>query len=230
MRPLAPLNILDDLKKSADIGLIPLKFEEVAIDVSGNGQVPWPPSTDPDADTRLRNITLFLTSQSQSYNFTISNGTIPSDNSSYVGPVLELEPSSTVKHVNWVWPECLVGDGDSDSDSARGAYNISMHQSFRWNGTDYYTVFNLPISVTNSISKSSDRVDCAKLENELLSSAEENKSSDQLPSQPWIQGGANATSSSSSSETSSSFAIKLRGPRGIFWWVAAGVLTPLLLR
>lgn len=29
MRPLAPLNILDDLKKSADIGLIPLKFEEV---------------------------------------------------------------------------------------------------------------------------------------------------------------------------------------------------------
>jgi hypothetical protein len=58
-----------------------------------------------------------------------------------------------VKHVNWVWPECFVGNGDSGSD--RGDYNISMHQSFRWNGTDYYTVFDLPIAITNSIPKSS---------------------------------------------------------------------------
>ncbi|KAJ5388569.1 hypothetical protein N7509_011110 [Penicillium cosmopolitanum] len=154
---------------------------QIAIDVSGNGQLPWPPSTQPNADTLFYNITLFLTSESQSHNFTISNGTEPSNNSSYVGPVLELEPSSTVKHVNWVWPECLVGDGDGDGDSARGAYNISMHQSFRWNGTDYYTVFDLPISVTNSISKSSGQLECAQLENQLLSATEESESSDTLP-------------------------------------------------
>lgn len=130
-----------------------------------------------------------------SHNFTISNGTEPKNNGTgYVGPVLNLEPSSTVKHVNWVWPKCLEGDGTSGS--ARGAYNISMHQSFRWNGTDYYTVFDLPISVTNSISESSERVDCALLENKLLSVAEVEKSSDTLPGQPWVGTGAATTTSS----------------------------------
>lgn len=207
---------------------------QVAIDVSGNGQLPWPPSTQSDdADTLFHNITLFLTSGSLSHNFTISNGTQPSNNSSYVGPVLDLEPSSTVKHVNWVWPDCLVGDGENDGDdSARGAYNISMHQSFRWNGTDYYTIFDLPISVTNSISKNSDRVDCAELENELLSATEEKESSDTLPSQPWVSSGASTTSSSSSSQTSDSSATRpsSSSPRQLAWWVVAGVLTPLLFR
>ncbi|KGO45685.1 Mannosyltransferase 1, CMT1 [Penicillium expansum] len=168
---------------------------QVAIDVSGNGQLPWPASTKPDSSTRFHDITLFLTSES--HNFTISNGTKPASNTSYVGPVLDLEPSSTVKHVNWIWPECLVGDGSGSKDSARGAYNISMHQSFRWNGTDYYTVFDLPISVTNSISKSDDRIDCDLLENKLLSAAEIDKSSDSLPGQPWVEDGVSTTVSSS---------------------------------
>jgi hypothetical protein len=35
------------------------------------------------------------------------------------------EPSSTVKHVNWYWPDCLVGDGTgTDNTSARGVYNV----------------------------------------------------------------------------------------------------------
>jgi hypothetical protein len=80
----------------------------------------------------------------------------------------------------------MVGNGGSSSD--RGAYNISMHQSFRWNSTDYYTVFDLPISVTNSIPADSARVDCALLENKVLSVAEVGKSSDSLPGQPWVQG------------------------------------------
>jgi hypothetical protein len=144
--------------------------------------------------TVFHNITLFLTSQTLSHNFTISNGTEPANNGTgYVGPVLDLEPSSTVKHVNWVWPKCLVGDGTSSDKSARGAYNISMHQSFRWNGTDYYTVFDLPISVTNSISESAERVDCASLENKLLSIADVEKSSDKLPGQPWVQAGASTS-------------------------------------
>ncbi|KAJ5907018.1 uncharacterized protein N7473_003934 [Penicillium subrubescens] len=177
---------------------------QVAIDVSGNGKLPWPPSTQSaDSPTLFHNITLFLTSETLSHNFTISNGTEPANNGTgYVGPVLDQEPSSTVKHVNWVWPKCLVGDGTSSDGSARGAYNISMHQSFRWNGSDYYTVFDLPISVTNSISESAERVDCASLENKLLNIAEVERSSDTLPGQPWVQAGASTETSTGSSASS----------------------------
>ncbi|KAJ5775460.1 uncharacterized protein N7511_000471 [Penicillium nucicola] len=175
---------------------------QVAIDVSGNGQLPWPPSSDPDSATQFHDIRLFLTSESLSHNFTISNGTTPSTNTSYVGPVLDLEPSSTVKHVNWIWPKCLVGTGsDSENNSDRGAYNISLHQSFRWNETDYYTVFQLPISVTNAISQSDERIDCALLENEVLSVAEINESSDSLPGQPWVEGVSTTESSASPTQT-----------------------------
>ncbi|KAJ5182613.1 hypothetical protein N7492_000229 [Penicillium capsulatum] len=164
---------------------------QVAIDVSGNGQLPWPaPAPSADAPTRFHNITLYLTSRTQSRNLTISNGTIPPDNTkAYVGPVLDLEPSSTVKHVNWKWPKCLVGEGTDGESSARGAYNISMHQSFRWNDTDYYTVFELPIAATNHIAEDSERVDCDLLENALVDAMEIDQSSDVLPDQPWIHSG-----------------------------------------
>ncbi|KAI9036512.1 uncharacterized protein KD926_001723 [Aspergillus affinis] len=149
-------------------------------------------SHDSSSDTEFHNINLFLTSTDTSKNFTISNGT-STDSDSYVGPVLDLEPSSTVKHVDWTWPDCLVGDGQGGSGSARGDYNISMHQSFRWNGTDYYTVFDLPISVSNSIDKSDYRVDCKLVENELLEPQEVAGSNASLPGQPWINGGASSS-------------------------------------
>lgn len=152
---------------------------QVAIDVSGDGHLPWPPSSEPSSPSALENITLFLTSYTKSRNFTI----IDAD------PVLRMEPSSTVKHVNWIWPECFVGDGDGDdSDSARGDYNISMHQTFRWNGTEYYTVFDLPVSVTNGIAESDERVDCDVFENEMVGYDVVAKSSDDLPGQPWVNG------------------------------------------
>ncbi|KAJ6107301.1 hypothetical protein N7523_008624 [Penicillium sp. IBT 18751x] len=207
----------------------PLDTLQVAIDVSGDGKLPWPPSTQSaDSPTLFHNITLFLTSEAKSHNFTISNGTVPSINNTYLGPVLDLEPSSTVKHVNWVWPECLVGNGDSGSD--RGDYNISMHQSFRWNGTDYYTVFDLPIAVTNSIPKSSERVNCALLENKLLSESAIDESSDTLPGQPWVDSGAstsgdsNSSSDGSSSSTSQGTRLSLQK---MLVLVAVGTLTLL---
>lgn len=85
------------------------------------------------------------------------------------------EPGSTVKHVNWLWPACLSGDGQpkttglvSEGGSARGAYNISIHQSFRLNDTEFYTVFNLPIAVTNRISESKNQSSCESLTNPLV--------------------------------------------------------------
>lgn len=77
--------------------------------------------------------------------------------------------------MNWLWPACLVGDGApttaglvSEGGSARGAYNVSIHQRFRLNGTELYSVFNLPIAVTNSISESENRSSCESLTNKLL--------------------------------------------------------------
>ncbi|KAF4469756.1 wd40 repeat [Fusarium albosuccineum] len=101
-------------------------------------------------------------------NFTISNGTASAGNAS-LGEIMAQEPDSTVKHVNWVWPDCLVGDGDPDDDeSDRGVYNISIRQNFRLNGTDHYTIFDVPIAVTNSIEESDDRPSCDELSNELI--------------------------------------------------------------
>lgn len=88
-----------------------------------------------------------------------------------------------------MWPACFVGEGGGSEDSARGDYNISMHQSFRWNETEYYTVFDLPISVSNGIEETGDRVDCALLENEMLSRDVVAESSDTLPGQPWVGNG-----------------------------------------
>ena len=52
-------------------------------------------------------------------------------------------------------PDCLVGNsqnqGENGGSNARGEYNISIHQTFGLNGTNYYTIFDLPISVTNDI-------------------------------------------------------------------------------
>ncbi|KAF9894094.1 hypothetical protein FE257_009067 [Aspergillus nanangensis] len=197
----------------------------IAIEVSGNGQLPLSSSSDSDSDTEFHNITLFLTSNDLSKNFTISNGT-SSDSDAYVGPILGLEPSSTVKHVDWTWPECFVGDGDGGSGSARGDYNISMHQFFRWNGTDYYTVMDLPISVSNSISDSDDRVDCAVVENKLLEPAVVAASNASLPGHPWLQGNFSGTSKGDNDDTSQAHSVRT-GVKG--WALLAMVFGSMLL-
>ena len=143
-----------------------LDFLHVAIDVSGNGRLPLPPY-DPGIETGLFNITLFLTSYAMGLNLTISNGTTagwvnnsaePSEfrcndlNSSQgfqnagCKEVMLQESGSTVKHVNWVWPGCLVGDGkDNDGNcgnsrgsaqncldgNARGPYNVRLQPTFQ---------------------------------------------------------------------------------------------------
>lgn len=105
-------------------------------------------------------------------NFTISNGTTTDGT---VGSIMQQEPGSTVKHVKWTWPSCLAGDGQpATDDSPRGIYNISIRQNFRMNNTDYYTIFDLPISVTNSIDNSTSRPSCDELSNPMMAPEEIN--------------------------------------------------------
>ena len=67
-----------------------------------------------------------------------------------------------------------------------------MHQSFRLNGTNYYTIFDLPIEVTNTIPEiSADgplRPACYLRNNPLLSPAQQNSSTTSLPYQPYLGG------------------------------------------
>ncbi|KAF3913671.1 hypothetical protein AA313_de0200303 [Arthrobotrys entomopaga] len=180
---------------------------QVALDVSGDGRLPpytyqalpngiVPSSYDASegsdnnnnggmkalAGTFYQSITIFLSSYANDQNFTISNGTIPPSqwNNSYVAPVLSLEPGSTVKHVNWVWPACLK--------KGLGEYNISIHQSFTYNTSEYYTIFDLPINLVNDLDPSRNPVDCDLLNNPLIPSDELQHSEDTLDFQPWVNG------------------------------------------
>lgn len=96
---------------------------EVALDVSANGKLNLPPYSE-DSPSKINNITIFLYSYETGRNFTITNGTATANDAS-LGDIMASEPGSTVKHVKWTWPECLIGDGQPDSsDSDRGAYNV----------------------------------------------------------------------------------------------------------
>lgn len=137
---------------------------EVALDVTANGILSLDAAT--DSPSRINNITIFMYSYTTGRNFTVSNGTAANGT---VGVIMAQEPGSTVKHVKWTWPSCLAGDGQpTTADSARGIYNISIRQNFRLNNTDHYTVFDLPISVTNSIDNSTARPDCDSLQNPIM--------------------------------------------------------------
>lgn len=89
----------------------------VALDVSSNGQL-LRAST-----SKIYNVAIFLSSYTTGMNLTVTNGTASTGNAS-LGNILEQEPGSTVKHVNWVWPDCLVGDGSPSGNSSRGLYNV----------------------------------------------------------------------------------------------------------
>lgn len=78
----------------------------------------------------IHNITVFLYSYDTGRNFTITNGTRGRDGAS-LGDIMKQQESSTVKHIDWIWPSCLVGNGQpDDEDSDRGVYNVSRPPSW----------------------------------------------------------------------------------------------------
>lgn len=88
---------------------------------------------------------------------------------------------------------------------------ISIHQTFRLNDTNFYTIFDLPIAVTNSIPQSApnpknSNVDngasnvrplCSALNNALLDASVQRASVTPLNIQPWIGGGVSISGTSS---------------------------------
>lgn len=150
---------------------------EVSLDVTTNGRMPLPPYPS-DSPSAVHSISIFLSSYTTGRNFTLTND------------AMIQEPGSTVKHVRFTWPDCLVGDGQPTTlDSPRGVYNvrppplprtpyapntpkISIRQNFRLNGENHYTIFDVPISVTNSIPASGARPACDSISNPLLAPEE----------------------------------------------------------
>ena len=96
------------------------------MDVTANGQLPLSsPGEENDLPSMIHNVTVFLYSYDTGRNFTITNGTA-TENEESLGNIMEGEEGSTVKHIDWVWPQCLAGDGEPDgADSDRGSYNVS---------------------------------------------------------------------------------------------------------
>ncbi|SPO00842.1 uncharacterized protein DNG_03590 [Cephalotrichum gorgonifer] len=140
----------------------------ISLDVTANGRLNLPPYVE-DSPSQIRNISVFLYSYTTGRNFTVAHPSQGND-SAALGDIMAQEDGSTVKHINWKWPDCLIGDGQPrDLDSDRGIYNISIRQNFRLNDEDHYTIFDLPISVTNRIEDlGGDRPSCDELDNDMI--------------------------------------------------------------
>ncbi|KAK6523046.1 hypothetical protein TWF281_002468 [Arthrobotrys megalospora] len=199
----------------------------VAIDVSGNGRLPpytyqafpngtvpsfYDPNTSDDDNelqpltgTYYHNITIFLSSYTNGHNFTVANNTLPPTrfNNSYVPPVLSLERGSTVKHVNWIWPDCLR--------RGLGEYNISIHQSFTYNASDYYTIFDLPITLTNDLDPNRGAADCGLVQNPLIPQEDRQRSANVLAFQPWINGTGAQVDFDDTNKPSSAWRVHIEG-------------------
>lgn len=104
-------------------------FLQVAIDITSNGEVRLPQYYLPHDLSEIHNITIFLTSYVTGKNFTITNGTASRNNAS-LGDILFQESTSSVKYVNWTWPDCLVGSDGVGNSSTRGPYNVSDLSTF----------------------------------------------------------------------------------------------------
>jgi len=98
---------------------------------------------------------------------------------------------------------------------------ISLRQSFRLNGQDHYTIFDLPISVTNSIPASDTRPSCDELNNPLLTPEEIEASTDSKVPVMFAPGDATTV------QTSTTGAASRRAVAG--WIGLAGVVAALVL-
>lgn len=91
--------------------------------MTANGKLNLPPYAK-DSPSRINDISVFLYSYETGRNFTVAHPR-EADNDDAHGDLMAQQEGSTVKHINWRWPDCLTGDGQpTDADSDRGIYNV----------------------------------------------------------------------------------------------------------
>ncbi|KAG8846334.1 hypothetical protein FRB91_000902 [Serendipita sp. 411] len=102
----------------------------VSVDVSGNGRLPegsWGPNS--TLPSGFISLSIFIVSGS--HNVTVVDGTS--------GQFLSGEPGSTVKHLNYVVPDCLP----------EGKYDYTYYEVSRMNDTMYFGITPIAIQIKN---------------------------------------------------------------------------------
>ncbi|EJD35388.1 hypothetical protein AURDEDRAFT_130656 [Auricularia subglabra TFB-10046 SS5] len=95
----------------------------IAIDVSGNGNL------DAAGNSRFVSLDIYFVSADVSVNVTVS----------YDAGLLDSEPGSTVKHLDFNVPECLPA----------GNYNLTFYESSVFQGANFYTITSVPIKLAS---------------------------------------------------------------------------------
>jgi len=100
----------------------------IAIDLSRDGKLPQSFGIGYDS------LDLYLVSAQTDTNITVS------DHSN----LLQQEPGSTVKHLNWSIPSCL----------SSGQYNLTLYEGSHVNNQLFYTITPIPIQISNNLNPS----------------------------------------------------------------------------
>ncbi|KAF5375070.1 hypothetical protein D9758_000139 [Tetrapyrgos nigripes] len=113
----------------------------IAIEISGNGQLPASEATNPDSSSSIHytSLEIYLVSASTNSNFTVSSGP----------GLLSQEPGSTVKHLDWQIPSCIPP----------GDYNLTFYEGAMINGESHFIITPVSIPVDNPNSDSSSNCD-----------------------------------------------------------------------
>ncbi|KDQ63760.1 hypothetical protein JAAARDRAFT_203154 [Jaapia argillacea MUCL 33604] len=103
----------------------------IAIDISGDGKLSQAASVPGSGlPTSFDTLEIYLVSSQAKLNITVSSGPT----------LLTQESGSTVKHLNWPIPNCLPS----------GSYNFTLYESSHFNGSPYFSITPVPISIENT--------------------------------------------------------------------------------
>jgi len=133
----------------------------IAVDVSGNGQLPQSASFPALAGaTRFVDLQIYLVSSDTTVNWTVSGSGL-----------LAQEVGSTVKHVTFAVPGCAF----------TGQYNLTFYESSIIDNQTFFTITPVPIFITQTGTP----VQCAIQENPIQ---RQPQPSSPAPKSPWLQG------------------------------------------
>jgi len=113
----------------------------IAIDVSGDGKL------QANSSTNISSLNIYLISSTTQLNITVSNTTA----------LLTGEPGSTVKHLNYLVPDCVPS----------GNYNLTFYEIATFQSKAYFTITPVFIPIQNAIQANADPTSCGLPTNAL---------------------------------------------------------------